>query len=113
VDNLWRAYSNNKFGYTPQRELWLQSKKMWGKFFQRIDWVQGENNIYRKWPAEFTYTVDAPKGHLPLTNALRGTQLFNEILEHPAFNQPKKKLDETPINGSTTNGGGSKPSWMV
>jgi hypothetical protein len=25
---------------------------------------------------DFMYTVDAPKGHLPLTNALRGTQLI-------------------------------------
>ena len=25
---------------------------------------------------EFMYTIDAPKGHLPLTNALRGTQLI-------------------------------------
>lgn len=38
--------------------------------------MQGENNVYRKWPAEFMYTMDAPKGHLPLTNALRGTQLI-------------------------------------
>lgn len=26
-----------------------------------------------------------PEGHLPLTNALRGTQLLNSILTHPAF----------------------------
>jgi hypothetical protein len=25
---------------------------------------------------EFMYTTEAPKGHLPLTNALRGTQLI-------------------------------------
>lgn len=45
---------------------------------------QGEMNYYRKWPAEFIYNAeDAPKGHLPLTNALRGTQLLEAILEHP------------------------------
>ena len=32
--------------------------------------------MYRKWPSEFDYSQAAPKGHLPLTNALRGTQLF-------------------------------------
>ncbi len=42
---------------------------------KQIDWVSGENNIYRKWPLEFKYTLDAPRGHLPLTNALRGTQV--------------------------------------
>lgn len=41
--------------------------------------------MYRKWPAEFKYVYDAPKGHMPLTNALRGTQLFQAIMEHPAF----------------------------
>lgn len=63
----------------------LQAGRRWPKFFQAIDWVVGENNVYRKWPAEFKYTFDAPKGHMPLTNALRGTQLFQAIMEHPAF----------------------------
>jgi hypothetical protein len=26
-----------------------------------------------------------PEGHLPLTNALRGTRLLENILNHPAF----------------------------
>jgi hypothetical protein len=47
--------------------------------------VLGENNVYRKWPAEFNYSFEATKGHMPLTNALRGTQLFQAIMEHPAF----------------------------
>jgi hypothetical protein len=49
--------------------------------------VQGENNVYLKWPAEFNYSYEAVKGHMPLTNALRGTQLFQAIMEHPAFNK--------------------------
>jgi len=47
MDNLWRAASNNKFGYTTQKELWLRNKQRWDKFFQQIDWVQGEYNNYR------------------------------------------------------------------
>jgi hypothetical protein len=62
-----------------------QAGRRWPKFFKAIDWVQGENNVYRKWPAEFNYGYEAPKGHMPLTNALRGTQLFQAIMEHPAF----------------------------
>lgn len=50
----------------------------------------------RKWPGEFIYKLDAPKGHLPLTNCLRGTQLFEAILQHPAFVQEEK----------------AKPEWM-
>jgi hypothetical protein len=47
MDNLWRAASGNKFGYTTQKELWLRNKQRWDKFFQQIDWVQGEYNNYR------------------------------------------------------------------
>ncbi|KAF8060519.1 Ycf53-like protein [Scenedesmus sp. PABB004] len=85
VDALWRAGSGGRFGYSVQREMWVQAGRRWPKFFKAIDWTQGENNVYRKWPAEFAYAYDAPKGHMPLTNALRGTQLFQAIMEHPAF----------------------------
>lgn len=95
LDNLWRAASNGRFGFSVQREMWTQSQKRWAKFFKQIDWTQGENNVYRKWPGEFNYSIDAPRGHLPLTNALRGTQLFQAILEHPAFDKQKKmSIDE-------------------
>ncbi|PNH04496.1 Tetrapyrrole-binding protein, chloroplastic [Tetrabaena socialis] len=95
VDNLWKASSNGKFGYSVQKEIWVQAQRRWPKFFKQIDWVQGENNNYRKWPMEFTYSSDAVKGHLPLTNALRGTQLFQAIMEHPAFEaKAKKGMDE-------------------
>lgn len=96
LDQLWAASSGGKFGYAVQRELWLQNRKQWGRFFQVINWVQGENNVYRKWPMEFTYDLTAAKGHLPLTNALRGTRLFEAIMEHPAF--AAQKTD--------------KPSWV-
>jgi len=85
VDALWKAASNGKFGYSVQKEMWVQAARRWPKFFKAIDWVVGENNMYRKWPAEFNYSYEAVKGHMPLTNALRGTQLFQAIMEHPAF----------------------------
>lgn len=35
---------------------------------------------------EFIYDVDkAPKGHLPLTSALRGTTLLKELMMHPVW----------------------------
>ena len=62
----------------------------------------------RKWPKEFKYNLDAVNGHLPLTNALRGTQLFQAIMEHPAFNKPSSGS-----NGSNGSGGSNTPSWLV
>ncbi|CAG9467386.1 unnamed protein product [Pedinophyceae sp. YPF-701] len=117
VDNLWRAASNNKFGYTAQREVWIQNRRQWPRFFKAIDWVFVENNHYRKWPGEFIYSTDAKKGHLPLTNALRGTQLFQEIMEHPAFNKPKASLGSSSSSSSSGSSsapkaGGEKPAWL-
>ncbi|KAG1655780.1 hypothetical protein FOA52_013081 [Chlamydomonas sp. UWO 241] len=97
-DNLWKSSSNGKFGFSVQRELYNQQGKQWPKFFKKIDWTtktEKDSVVYRKWPGEFTYTLEAPKGHLPLTNALRGTQLFMALLEHPAFEKSagKKGID--------------------
>ena len=103
LDALWAAASGGKFGYRKQRELWLQNKRMWTKFFQTIKWVQGENNIYLKWPTEFIYSLDAAPGHLPLTNCLRGTRLFESIMEHPAIAGPAN------ADGSA---GNNMPSWL-
>lgn len=92
IDALWVAASGGKFGFSVQRSLWRQADGKWSRFFQTIDWLKGENLNYRAWPAEFTYDVDkAAKGHLPLTNALRGTQLFEAILTHPAFEKEETK----------------------
>eukprot|EP00894_Picocystis_sp_ML_P004220 jgi/Pico_ML_1/54737/g607.t1 len=63
----------------------MDCKKEWGPFFKKIDWTTGENNSYRKWPEDFQWRSDAAKGHLPLTNALRGTQLITAVFEHPAI----------------------------
>lgn len=49
---------------------------------------------YRAFPNEFIWELneDTPEGHLPLTNALRGTQLLKSILEHPAFKPTEEEL---------------------
>jgi hypothetical protein len=107
LDALWASASGGRFGYRTQREIWIQNRRQWTRFFQAIDWVQGENNVYRKWPTEFKYEANAPKGHLPLTNALRGTRLFEAIMEHPAFVE-----NTVAANQKDGSSGGSKPDWL-
>ena len=102
IDALWKSYSNGRYGFSVQKKIWLKSKKVWTAFFQKIDWVQGENNAYRKFPLEFQWDKEAAVGHLPLTNALRGTQLLEAVFKHPAFAAEKKKVS-TSIKGSTVN----------
>jgi len=58
----------------------------------QIDWnlvdPDGDLERKRRWfgADEFIYELDkAPKGHLPLTSALRGTQLIKALFKHPAW----------------------------
>lgn len=106
IDSLWRASSKDLFGFSVQREIWRQQSQYWTRFFKQINWVMGEANYYRKWPQDFEYNLDARKGHLPLTNALRGTQLLKAVLEHPAF---EKRPSSSNSSGSSSNG---TPDWL-
>lgn len=106
MDKLWTTYSRGRYGFSVQRQLWLAEKRRWGPFFARVGWTQGPSKAYRKFPSEFLWQADAPKGHLPLTNCLRGTQLFSEVLQHPAFGGPLEPLGvRAGANGSTSMGG--------
>ena len=91
IDNLWTHFSDGRFGFSVQRKLWVGQRRQWAKFFKAIDWMDAEkNDAYRKWPEEFIWKKEAAKGHMPLTSALRGTQLLEALLEHPAFARPRQ-----------------------
>jgi hypothetical protein len=47
IDNLWKAGSNGKFGYSVQKEIYGQCGKNWTKFLRQIGWVSGEHDFYR------------------------------------------------------------------
>ncbi len=47
MDALWRAASGNKFGYSVQKEIWVQNRCYWERLFRVIDWTHGEHNFYR------------------------------------------------------------------
>lgn len=93
IDALWRQYSDGRFGYSVQRKIWKKSKRDFTTFFIKVGWMKKlemsevEQYNYRSFPSEFTWEMEEgpPEGHLPLTNALRGTQLLSYILTHPAF----------------------------
>ncbi len=92
VERLWQAYSGGKFGYSLQRQA-FKSKKVGGDFdklFGRLGWKNDEGKLLRWLPEakqdEFIYDLEkAPRGHLPLTSTLRGTQLLNNLMMHPAW----------------------------
>lgn len=112
IDELWRKYSDNKFGYSVQKKIWKKVNKDFTKFFIRVEWMKKlessevEQYNYRSFPTEFMWDMDENmvEGHLPLTNALRGTQLLNSILNHKAFEDDENEEEEMLENNS------SKPS---
>lgn len=83
INSLWRVYSDGKFGYSVQRELWLGTGKNWDKLWPMIGWKAGNN--WTRYPQEFTWDLSAPKGHLPLSNQLRGVRVIAAMLMHPAW----------------------------
>lgn len=83
MNTLWMVYSEGKFGFSVQREIWLSVGKNWDKFWPQIGWKKGNN--WTRYPQEFTWNLSAPRGHLPLSNQLRGVQPFAALMSHPAW----------------------------
>jgi hypothetical protein len=85
INDLWLTYSEGKFGFSVQREIWLGVGKNWDKFWFKIGWKAG--NKWTRYPHEFTWDLSAPQGHLPLSNQLRGVRVIASLLAHPAWSK--------------------------
>lgn len=83
INTLWLLHSEGKFGFSVQREIWLANGKNWDKFWGKIGWRTG--NTWTRYPNEFTWNLSAPRGHLPLSNQLRGVRVISALLVHPAW----------------------------
>lgn len=85
INNLWLFNSQGKFGFSVQRELWLALNQEFPKLWEAINWKSGNN--WTRYPQQFTWNLSAPKGHLPLSNQLRGVQVIKAIFAHPAWHR--------------------------
>jgi hypothetical protein len=83
IDTLWLLHSEGKFGFSIQREMWLGMGKNWDKLWPKIGWKEGNN--WTRYPSSFTWNLTAPRGHLPLSNQLRGVRVICSLLSHPAW----------------------------
>lgn len=116
IDRLWRTYSQGKFGYSVQRKIMKRVDGDCTAFFKKVGWMKplGSETLqftYRSFPTEFMWELapSTPEGHLPLTNALRGTQLLRGLLDHPAFDfadddlqVPSASSSSGSLNGSAS-----------
>lgn len=83
IDQLWTIYSEGKFGFAIQRRIWLSLGKKWEDFWLQIDWKKGGS--FTRYPGGFTWSLKAPKGHLPLSNQIRGNKTLEAIFNHVAW----------------------------
>lgn len=77
IDRLWFVFSEGKFGYGVQRKIWLNLGKNWEKLWKQIQWKQ--DGSFTRYPGGFTWSLDAPRGHLPLSNQIRGNKTLEAI----------------------------------
>ncbi len=85
LDRLWWIHSEGKFGFSVQRKIWLSVGKDFSQLWSKIGW-KSDNN-WTRYPKEFTWSLDAPQGHLPLSNQLRGVRVIASIFAHPVWSQ--------------------------
>ncbi len=86
INSLWLVHSEGKFGFSVQREIWLSVGKDWDKLWPKIGWKSANN--WTRYPQGFTWNLSAPRGHLPLSNQLRGVRVMAALLAHPAWLPP-------------------------
>ena len=90
VDNLWKQYSQGKFGFSVQLPIYISTGNRPGKlvgdnaynvFGERLGWRKdGDWVIFIE---DLTYSTDAPEGHLPNPRpeySITGSRLYYSSL---------------------------------
>ncbi|MDB9518877.1 GUN4 domain-containing protein [Roseofilum reptotaenium CS-1145] len=71
IDQLWVKYSKGKFGFSVQKQIWLDlggklgvyDDNMWKEFGNRIGWIK--ENRWLRYPNGYTFNTKGLQGHLP------------------------------------------------
>ena len=83
IDRLWKIYSQGKFGFSIQAKLLNSVGKRYDLLWPRIGWKK--DGIWTRYPSAFSWSLEAPDGHMPLVNQLRGVRLMDSLLRHPSI----------------------------
>lgn len=83
IDRLWGIYSNGRFGFSIQAKILKSVEKKYEMLWPKIGWKK--DGYWTRYPSSFSWSLDAPEGHMPLINQLRGVRLMDSILRHPAI----------------------------
>ena len=80
LNKLWIVYSRGKFGFTVQAKILDSVGGRYDKLWPRIGWKK--EGTWTRYPKAFDWSIDAPNGHMPLVNQLRGVRLMDSLLNH-------------------------------
>jgi len=83
IDRLWTIYSNGRFGFSTQAKILKSVGKKYELLWPKIGWKN--EGLWTRYPKSFCWSLNAPDGHMPLINQLRGVRLMDSILRHPAI----------------------------
>jgi hypothetical protein len=83
LDRLWCCYSQGRFGFSVQARLLQVCQGQWDRLWPRLGWKS--DGTWTRYPGSFQWSLDAPEGHMPLINQLRGVRLMDAVLQHPAI----------------------------
>ena len=76
IDELWKKYSNQRFGFSVQKQIYDSLDGDYGKFCAAIGW----NLPVSTSPVQkLCFRLSAPVGHLPSHSWAAGTQLWRHV----------------------------------
>lgn len=64
IDRLWQQYSNGRFGWSIQQQIWESVGGKYTELCDRVGWRVKDNWKYYD---ELSFNPNAPPGHLPVT----------------------------------------------
>lgn len=95
LDRLWKYYSNNRFGFSIQKDIWISldgilyydARNYWKfaetyiKFAERIGWAKKFWFADSRWLKykDLNFSIDAPKGHLPAIFHWHGHEIMDSL----------------------------------
>jgi hypothetical protein len=85
LDRLWLCFSRGRFGFSVQGRLLRACNGRWEQLWPKLGWKSV--GVWTRYPGGFQWQIDAPEGHMPLVNQLRGVRLMDALLQHPALLQ--------------------------
>ena len=72
IDRLWNIYSTGRFGFSIQAKILKSVGKRYELLWPKIGWKK--DGLWTRYPSSFCWSLDAPDGHMPLINQLRGVR---------------------------------------